>query len=228
MKTERLVESLSHEILSTIRTNGLIAGEALPSARELATRFGVTVPSVREALRRLEATDLVELRHGSGTYVGGSINRRIMDNPYYAPVGSDSIRELYDARIAIEPGIAALAAQARDEEALRRLTLATDHALEHHTEVKVGHFHIELATASGNRALRELLEALLSLYRRAQQTSRVRYDRVQDHREHCEIVDAVRRGDPVEAEHRTKKHLINLKNTALSAEEDDETPHTSI
>ena len=225
MKTERLIESLSHEILNTIRTNGLSPGQALPPARELASRFGVTVPSVREALRRLEATDLVELRHGSGTYVGASIHRRILDNPYYDPADRASIAELFDARIAIEPGIAALAAQARNDDALQRLARGTDHALEHETDVAVGHFHIELARASGNRALCELLEALLSLYRRAHQTSRVRYDRVQDHREHCEIVDAVRRGDPFEAEHRTKRHLLNLKNAALGAEENDDTPH---
>lgn len=225
MKTERLIESLSQEILNTIRTNELTPGQALPPARELAARFGVTVPSVREALRRLEATDLVELRHGSGTYVGASINRRILDNPYYDPADRDSIAELFDARITIEPGIAALAAQSRDDSALERLARSTDHALETETEVAIGNFHIELAKASGNRALCELLEALLSLYRRAQQTSRVRYDRVQDHREHCEIVDAIRRGDPFEAEHRTRKHLINLKNTALAAEENDDTAH---
>lgn len=219
MKAERLVESLSHEILGTIRSNNLTVGEALPSSRELASRFGVTVPSVREALRRLEATDLVELRHGSGTYVGPSINRRILDNPYYAPVGTDAVQELYDARIAIEPGIAALAAVHRDEEAIERLTLAADHALKEHSEVEIGHFHVELAEASGNRALHELLVALLSLYERVQQTSRFHYDREQDHLEHCEIVDAVRRGDPVEAEHRTKRHLTNLKNAAMIAEE---------
>lgn len=222
MKTQRLVESLSQEILGTIRANGLAPGEALPPARELATRFGVTVPSVREALRRLEATDLVELRHGSGTYVGASINRRVLDNPYFAPGGPEEIRELYDARIAIEPGIAALAAQQRDEDALRVLGAATEHALSLTAGVQVGHFHIELARASGNRVLHELLEALLNLYQRAQQTSRVRYDRVKDHREHCDIVDAVRRGDPIEAAHRTTRHLVNLKATALSVEENHE------
>lgn len=222
MKAERLVESLSTQILSTIRANELEPGEALPSARELANRFGVTVPSVREALRRLEATDLVELRHGSGTYVGASINRRILDNPYYAPVGRETILELFDARIAIEPGIAALAARNQDEHALKLLSQATDHALEQETEVQVGHFHLKLAEASGNLALRELLEALLSLNKRAQHASRVHYDRLQDHKEHCAIVDAVRRGDPFEAEHRTRMHLINLKDVALQAEETNE------
>lgn len=224
MKTQRLIESLSQEILATIRDGGLGPGQALPPARELATRFGVTVPSVREALRRLEATDLVELRHGSGTYVGESINRRVLDNPYFAPGGPEEIRELFDARLAIEPGIAALAAQQRSGEALDRLSAASDHALKLDAGVQVGHFHLELARASDNQVLHELLQALLNLYQRAQQTSRIRYDRVKDHREHVEIVDAVRRGDPVEAAHRTTRHLQNLKETALSLEETDERP----
>lgn len=219
MKTETLIENITREILATIRSQELLPGQALPSGRALADRFNVTVPSVREALRRLEATGAVELRHGSGTYVGAAIDRRILDNPYFAPAGPAEIRELFDARIAIEPGIAALAARTRDEAAINTLTVASDHALEQHTQVPAGHFHIEMARAANNRALAELLESLLILHSRSQQVSRIRYDRAADHREHCSIVDAIRRQDPVEAAHRTEQHLINLKTTALEQEE---------
>lgn len=72
-------------------------GQTLPSAKALAERFEVTVPTVREALRRLEAAGSVELKHGSGTYVREAINRRILDNPHYVPVDLAAAIELLEA-----------------------------------------------------------------------------------------------------------------------------------
>ena len=61
--TVGLVERLTREIVDTIRSENLQPGQTLPSAKVLAARFEVTVPTVREALRRLEATGSVELKH---------------------------------------------------------------------------------------------------------------------------------------------------------------------
>ena len=77
-----LSERLADNIVEIIRSERLGRGDALASSRELARRFGVTTPTVREALRRLEATGVVEFRHGSGTYVGPGIGRRLMANPH--------------------------------------------------------------------------------------------------------------------------------------------------
>ena len=44
-------------------------GERLPSERELSERFGVSQPTVREAIRALETLGLVSVLHGSGSYV---------------------------------------------------------------------------------------------------------------------------------------------------------------
>lgn len=221
MKPQRLIDSLSDNILATIRSNGLTPGQALPPAQELAHRFGVTVPSVREALRRLEAIDVVELRHGSGTYVGSSINRRVLDNPYYAPEGSEAIREFYDARIALEPGIAALAAHQCDEEALLALSQIADEGPDRASDPLAGTFHIELARASRNRALQEHLEVLLALNIRAHPSSPMHDDLAWCRRDHKEIVDALRRSAPGEVGNRMRKHLTDLKTTALDAEEKD-------
>ncbi|MFC7650005.1 winged helix-turn-helix domain-containing protein [Streptosporangium lutulentum] len=68
-------ERLADDIVEIIRSERLGPGDVLASSRELARRFDVTTPTVREALRRLEATGVVEFRHGSGTYVGPGIDR---------------------------------------------------------------------------------------------------------------------------------------------------------
>lgn len=211
MSTERLVERLTADIVTTIRTENLRAGQALPPARRLAEDLHVTVPTIREALRRLESVGIVELRHGSGTYVGDAFERRILDNPYYLPTEVDGTIELLDARIAIEPGIAALAASNRTEEQLGSLDAAADVALEIEPAVRPGHFHSALAASTGNRALGETLDSLLTIHARAQRSARVKYDRVKDHAEHLGMVDAIRRGDAGAAATRTEAHLRNIK-----------------
>ena len=90
-----------------IEAAGLEPGDALASSRELAKRFEVTTPTIREALRRLEATDVIRFRHGSGTYVSGGVNRRLLVNPHVSESRSESVLELLDARIVLEPPVAA-------------------------------------------------------------------------------------------------------------------------
>ncbi|MGO1949721.1 MAG: FadR/GntR family transcriptional regulator [Mycobacteriaceae bacterium] len=211
-----LVEHLTREIVDAIRSDNLQPGQSLPSAKVLAEHFEVTVPTLREALRRLEAMGSIELRHGSGTYVRESINRRILDNPHYSPVDLSAAIELLDARIAIEPGIAELAAEAQEPAAVMSMESALDNALKVKTSVPAGHFHVELARASGNRALHETLVSLLAIHSRTQQAARTTYDRLRDHDEHTDILDAVKRGDGFEASHRTRKHLIAIKAAVLS------------
>ena len=65
--TDEIIGALRDEILS----GQLQPGARLPTERELARQFGVSQPSIREATRALEATGLIESRHGSGTYVTG-------------------------------------------------------------------------------------------------------------------------------------------------------------
>jgi GntR family transcriptional repressor for pyruvate dehydrogenase complex len=66
---------LTGEIIAALRDDILSGrvppGARLPTERELARQFGVSQPSVREATRALEATGLIEVRHGSGAYVTG-------------------------------------------------------------------------------------------------------------------------------------------------------------
>jgi GntR family transcriptional repressor for pyruvate dehydrogenase complex len=66
---------VAHAVIETLRqdivTGRLAPGARMPSERTLAEQHGTSQPTVREALRALETLGLVEVRHGSGTYVGG-------------------------------------------------------------------------------------------------------------------------------------------------------------
>jgi GntR family transcriptional regulator, transcriptional repressor for pyruvate dehydrogenase complex len=68
---DSIIESLRLDIV----TRRLAAGAKMPSERSMAESFGVSQPTVREVLRALETMGLVDVYHGSGTYVshgGGS------------------------------------------------------------------------------------------------------------------------------------------------------------
>ena len=79
--------------------------DPLPSERALATRFGVARGTVREGLARLERMGLVTRRRGSGTYV------RFSDlAETHSVVRSTGPMQLIDARLAVEPHVARLAA----------------------------------------------------------------------------------------------------------------------
>ncbi|MFK0113337.1 FadR/GntR family transcriptional regulator [Streptomyces sp. NPDC091217] len=65
--SDEIIGSLRHEIVS----GNLPVGSRLPSERDLAQHFGVSQPTVREAVRALAAMGLIEVRHGSGAYVRG-------------------------------------------------------------------------------------------------------------------------------------------------------------
>jgi GntR family transcriptional repressor for pyruvate dehydrogenase complex len=211
---ETLSERLADQIVDIIRTEKLAPGDVLASSRDLARRFEVTTPTVREALRRLEATGAVEFRHGSGTYVGDGVDRRLLANPHQPGTSPEAVLELVEARLVLEPPIAAAAARTRDAGGLLQLEASVENAL-HPPQGELRpavHFHAALAATSGNALLRETVEALLHVRVREQIEIRHRYDdRERDHAEHVRILDAVRDGDADLAQRLTAEHLASIR-----------------
>jgi DNA-binding FadR family transcriptional regulator len=215
---EGLSERLTQGIVDLIVELGLVPGEALPTVRELAVRFAVTAPTVREALRRLQATDAVRPRHGSGVYVGPGFDRTLLANPTPAPTRPDAVLDLIAARLTIEPGIAALAAEHRTPGQLARLEVATATALtEPGQRPPKLNFHRELAACSGNRVLFEVIDSLLVARRRDQRAVRTLIeDRGRDHAEHWAIYRAVADRDAARAPRLTRDHLLRLRDTVAA------------
>ncbi|HET6298886.1 MAG TPA: FCD domain-containing protein [Kribbella sp.] len=221
-----LSDRLTEAILGIIRERELGPGDAIPSARELAKRFEITTPTIREALRKLEATGAVEFRHGSGTYVGPTINNVVLANPHRPPITKDSVLQLIGARLLIEPAVAAQAAHtAGSAEAggavpsLDRLEAAVTNALTPPGGPAFAlNFHVELAAASGNPVVEELLASLLKVRVREQQQIRQLYDnRNRDYEEHRAIFEAVQAGDATAAETLTRQHLDHIRVTVEAA-----------
>ena len=68
----RMADQIIDELRMQIATGRYPRGSRLPTERELAATFGVSAPTIREALRALSSMGLVEVRHGSGSYVTSS------------------------------------------------------------------------------------------------------------------------------------------------------------
>jgi GntR family transcriptional repressor for pyruvate dehydrogenase complex len=100
-------------------------GEKLPPERELARLLGISLPSLREALRALSILGIAEMRPGSGTYLRSSMSDWSSD-PFSLlfHLRKPIQIELFEARKGIEGVIAELAAQKRTEDDLQKMETA--------------------------------------------------------------------------------------------------------
>lgn len=222
LRRESLSQQVADQVVEFIRKSQLSAGDPLPPTRELARQFGVNPSTLREALRQLEATGGLSLRHGSGVYVGPNLDRLVLANPTSVGVSIETAVVLIRARLAIEPRIAALAAINRNEEDLRSLqealTVATTPPLPSPQQSSRPNFHRALARASGNHILAEIIDSLLTVHRLEQHTIRVVYsDRKRDFDQHSTILEAVRSCDPDLAFSLTADHLADILQVAEHA-----------
>lgn len=104
------------QVLAEVVDGGIEPGEPLPSERRLADVLGVSRPAVREALQRMAQTRLVEVRHGGATtvrdfkrYAGLDLLPRLLVR--HGALDSSVARSILEARLAIGPSVAALAAE---------------------------------------------------------------------------------------------------------------------
>lgn len=211
---------LAKQILQLIRTGDLQPGDRLPAAKALAERFAVAMPTLREALRRLQTTGEIEIRHGSGIYVRHAQERFVMANPHHAGLKRAAILQLLDARLLIEPYLAEHAAwHATDEDivVLEHLLDRAGHFLVDHDEQlhRVSMlFHATVARMSGNLVLHHVIESLIELYSSEQLTIQWLYDaRARDHQQHRAIFAAIRDHLPELARDRMAMHLRDVKTT---------------
>lgn len=219
---QNLTDELAHRIKQLIRSNGHEPGDRLPSIAEMARRFGVGPPTLREALKKLEAVGMVEIRHGSGVYVTQNEDVLLLSNPVYAgDVTNKLLIDLIEARVAIELQSVVLAAQNATDSHLQEMKRLLKTAGENLENDEVLHsvnmgFHREIALASGNTVLRELLEVLVSLFKKEQRLILDIYgSRDRDHREHLGILDALERKDEALAVERMRSHLEGVREVLL-------------
>jgi GntR family transcriptional regulator, transcriptional repressor for pyruvate dehydrogenase complex len=195
----------------------LTAGQRLPSERDLAAQLGVSRPSLREAIRALIALNILESRHGEGTFVS-SLEPELLSEPidFVLHVNSDALYSLFEARRVLEAGIAALAAErATDLElaelddfaALGRTRLKdADSFIEHDIE-----FHSRLRDAARSPVLASLLSSVSALSIESRRiTARQESVRSRALADHVAMVKALKGRDPRAASELMAAHLEHV------------------
>jgi GntR family transcriptional repressor for pyruvate dehydrogenase complex len=167
-----LSQKIERKIEEAIREKKLIPGTKLPSEKELCAQFAVSRTALREALRRLSARGLIDIRKGSGIYITelkieDAINSLHLF--YDLRFNSDLILQIIEVRRLFEPEIARLAARNRTDENIRHLQ-KIQNELEKcdpdNTQLEVdliNRFHMNLAKATQNPIVIISLEPVYSL-----------------------------------------------------------------
>ncbi|WP_240516266.1 FadR/GntR family transcriptional regulator [Brevibacterium aurantiacum] len=100
----------SDRIKDLILSDGLRPGDLLPTEGELCERLGVSRSNVREAIRKLSTLDIVDVRHGHGTYVGEMSLDALVEALVFRGVlspGDDlrALRDVVEVRQALDFGM---------------------------------------------------------------------------------------------------------------------------
>ena len=219
---QNLADDLAQRINDMIQRREYESGDRLPSIAAMATRFGVGAPTLREALRKLEAVGVVDIRHGSGVYVAAEHGTMLLTNPVFAaPASKKLLVDLIEARIPIEIQSATHAARNATPEHLAEMRRLLDRASASLDDPAILNetnlaFHREIAKASGNAVMGQLLEVLSSLFREEQRLIMdIHGSRRDDHAEHMSIFDALSHGRDKLAGARMKEHLEGVRDVLL-------------
>lgn len=214
---ETLVESIANGLIRYIAENDLRGGDRLPSERELVEMIGASRLPLREALSVLKGLGIVEARHGKGVFVKQLDPAAVfgMLSPLLRVRAGIDARHLFEVRLLLETGIAALAAEHRVDENLEVLENEMD-AMRASVRSRPDYaahdktFHQELARATGNPVFCVFMASLTDLLAELHERYRDNVDlRTAALDEHQQILDAVRRRDAEAAREAIRRHLVN-------------------
>ena len=177
IRQRRLSDDIVERLEGMILEGTLKAGERLPAERALAEQFGVSRPSLREAIQKLTAKGLLISRQGGGNYVVESLGSTFSD-PLLQLLESnpEAQRDLLEFRHTLEASCAYYAAQRATEVDRERLTAAFEELQDCYTRVDDisraeegaadAKFHLAIAEASHNAVLLHTIRGLFDLLKR--------------------------------------------------------------
>ncbi|MEG8244677.1 MULTISPECIES: FCD domain-containing protein [Pseudomonas] len=177
VRQRRLSDDIVEQLEGMILEGTLKSGERLPAERALAERFGVSRPSLREAIQKLAAKGLLVSRQGGGNYVVDSLGSTFSDPLLHLLESNpEAQRDLLEFRQTLEASCAYYAALRATEVDRERLTAAFEALQDCYaradevSRVEEGaadaRFHLAIAEASHNAVLLHTIRGLFDLLKR--------------------------------------------------------------
>jgi GntR family transcriptional repressor for pyruvate dehydrogenase complex len=224
-------EQIAFEIRRYVAERELRPGDRIGTEVELAAEFGVSRPTLREALRLLAGSHLIRASRGpgGGIFVASTPNEGMSRNlsesiATMLATESVSLHELLDARLVLEVPLAGLAAENAGEQTIDTLETAIADAegsfpAGEAFQLADARFHRTIAESAGNELLTAFagwtLDVLLpSLVERIGSWS----DPEQIILEHRAILRGIRRGCPTEAQNAMRRHLQHVQQVLCAVE----------
>lgn len=234
----KMSDQVAGQIRRMIARGELADGDWLPTEAELIERFGVSRPTLREALRLLEGDSLVTIRRGPP---GGA--RVTLPGPdavaglfgMILMLSGTTIGDVWDARLTIEPPAVRRLAESATKDALKELAAELDHvraAIDNPREFgKAGvQYHIKLVQLSGNHTLtavigmlseiieRELTKSLAEIGADSDEVHRANRRALRSYEKVAELIHA---GDGEAAEAAWRDHMKSARRYVAKTQKQD-------
>jgi GntR family transcriptional regulator, transcriptional repressor for pyruvate dehydrogenase complex len=217
-------EHIAREIRLYVERKGLKPGDRIGTENELAREFGVSRPTLREALRLLAGSHLIQVNQGraGGIFVSATANESMGRNVSQAiatmlATESVSLHELLEARIYLEVPLAGLAAEHADKATVAEMDSAIAEAegndpASDEFRMADTRFHKAIADAAGN----DLMVAFTSWILEVLQPSLVAYmgpalEADEILAQHRRILRAIKRGQPAAAQRAMLQHIEHVR-----------------
>jgi GntR family transcriptional regulator, transcriptional repressor for pyruvate dehydrogenase complex len=227
-KSNKVYEHVVEQIRMAIFDGSLKLGDKLPSEKELIDKFRVSRGTLREALRSLESTGVLEIRKG------------VAGGPYITEIGVDRAKEnfidffrfkklllehLVEVRMMLEPAMAAKVAQIITPESLDHLRESIERCRDtiktrNMENLREGFlaFHGIIADVTGNPILAFLLDVIKTLPVSGldpgkQLTRKLAQEILEDH---IRIYEALSEANPEKTGEAMTQHILGLGNRLLT------------
>lgn len=220
----RLYEQLVERLLDHMTEHRLGPGDRLPAERELAGQLGVSRASVVQALVALEVQGVIDVRHGDGAVIRQvPADRQVL---HALRARRHRLREVIEAREALEVRIAELAARRRTDGDLARIDeamaeMSADVGRDGRGVAGDEHFHAAVTAAAHSGLLATLMAEIAELVRESRIESLSQPGRpAESLAAHARVVDAIRAGDADRAGRAMAEHIDAVSDVALLQDPD--------
>ncbi len=225
IERKKVYEEIAEIILGDIKSGRLEPGDKLPSIVKMAETYQVSQASIREALNSLKVLDVIQVRHGQGSFINEQMPLGFEQN--FEIITKSDIANLLDLRKIIEVGCARSACEKADDYNLEKMANALEKMSTAVENNELGEqadydFHMAIAEATGNPLLANLLDDVSeTMIRTMKETRRIwlyeaekSIQKIYD--EHKRILEAIKNKDEEAAARHMFNHLKEVEEVLLS------------
>jgi GntR family transcriptional regulator, transcriptional repressor for pyruvate dehydrogenase complex len=226
---------IAHQVRNLIRDGTLKVGDKLPPERLMVEQFGASRASIREALSAMEMLGLIECRGGQGNFIKADGSAGTIDGELLKTLlQNHDPFEIFEARLELEPNLAALTAERATEEERGRLKAQVERLRDLGTRIRAGGFkesdideymeedrkyHLEIGRCAHNNVLFTVFSGV-NLMMQETHWKAMKSKGLADEQniisyamEHEAILEAILEKNPKPAHQEAKKHLLMLRKT---------------